>query len=93
MKTFLFSLLFLSAHSLSAQEIYLKQMDHPVAGFKYYWSYSVNRVGTAHDSLHHYTIHVTLGKQDNISPHSKGNVQITGSNIIVIFKMREACAK
>lgn len=85
MKTFM-PILLLFCAKLNAQEIIIKKIDNPVASVKYYWAYSVRRVGTAHDSLHHYTIWVSVVKRDSGSNYNHKTVKISDPYINCIVK-------
>lgn len=92
MKTFI-AFLLLFCIKLNAQDIFLKEVDKPVAGAKYFWAYSVRRIGTAHDSLYNYTIWVSVVKRDIGSSNSHKTVKISNPYISCIVKNPEGGIK
>jgi hypothetical protein len=77
------ALLIVFCQYTSAQQIIPGKLVKILPGAKCYWAYSVRRVGTAHDSLHYYTIHVSLDQQVNDKP--KGALHISNARIFCMF--------
>ncbi len=60
MRLFLCIMLIAICSKISAQEVIPAKSAQILPGSKCYWGYHVERVGTAHDSLHYYMIAVSL---------------------------------
>lgn len=67
--------LLLVANIAFSQEVPVPESLKTFPNAKCYWSYSVERVGTTHDSVHNYIIRVQLEQQDSVG-NSKGRLRL-----------------
>jgi hypothetical protein len=80
----LFIGLLCASNTIVAQEVPVPESLKTAANAKCYWSYSVERVGTANDSLHKYIIRVALQQVDT-SGNYKGRLQLKHAVIYCSF--------
>lgn len=76
-------LLFLSDIAI-AQEVPVPESAKTFPNAKCYWSYSVERLSTTHDSVHNYIIRVQLQQQDSIG-NNKGRLRLKHALIFCDF--------
>jgi len=79
----LIGLLFVS-NIVIAQEVPVPESVKTFPNAKCYWSYSVERVSTTHDSVHKYIIRVQLQQQDSIG-NNKGRLRLKNALIYCSF--------
>jgi hypothetical protein len=76
--------LFFASNIAIAQEVPVSESLKTVKNANCYWSYGVERVGTAHDSLHKYIIRVAVEQEDG-SGHIKGRLRLKHAFIYCSF--------
>jgi hypothetical protein len=79
----LIGLLFVS-NIVIAQEVPVPESVKTFPNAKCYWSYSVERLSTTHDSVHKYIIRVQLQQQDSIG-NNKGRLHLKNAIIYCGF--------
>jgi hypothetical protein len=80
MKFFLILLFISWLHEASSQQIYTPRSVSLIHKDKCFWSYSIERIGTAHDSMHYYCIRTSLVEEDSTG-NPVGKPKIRGAKI------------
>lgn len=80
---YLIGLLFVSTVAIS-QEIPVPEKLKTIPNAKCYWGYSVERLNTEHDSIHKYTIRVSVQQVDS-SGNNKGRLRLKHAIIYCSF--------